>query len=167
MTTAILFSFFSLPVGCHYRLRRRSFVSRGPPHYSITVIAGTRMTFSHNLVILKGPSWGPLNRSLWAFSLALNGHSGYLGASLLCDWVQSSGLCWPWIYSLYLYRLPTVFVSVLFHSVPCAFVFFLAFVDNFLIDLLMGFGLYHLFNLPLRCHWLFCSHSVIFPMCIS
>jgi len=37
--------------------------------------------FSQNLVILKSPGWGPVNRSLQGFSLAINGHSGYLAAS--------------------------------------------------------------------------------------
>ena len=43
MATAILWS-FSLPVGSRHRLRRRSFDSRRPPHYPISVVVGTLMT---------------------------------------------------------------------------------------------------------------------------
>jgi len=36
---------FSLPVGSRHRLRRRSFHSRRQPHYPITVVVATWMTF--------------------------------------------------------------------------------------------------------------------------
>ena len=44
MATAILLS-FSLLVGHCHRLRRRSFDSRRQPHYPITVVVRTLMTF--------------------------------------------------------------------------------------------------------------------------
>ena len=44
LATAILWS-FGLPVGSHHRLRHRSFDSRRQPHYPITVVVGTWMTF--------------------------------------------------------------------------------------------------------------------------
>ena len=40
-----LLSSFSLPVGYRHRLRRRSFDSRRQPHYPITVVVSTWMTF--------------------------------------------------------------------------------------------------------------------------
>jgi len=43
LATAILWS-FSLPLGSHHRLRRRSFDSRRQPHYPLTVVVGTWMT---------------------------------------------------------------------------------------------------------------------------
>jgi len=44
MAAAILWS-FTLPVGWHHRLRRRSCDSGRQPHYSITCVVGTWMTF--------------------------------------------------------------------------------------------------------------------------
>jgi len=118
---------------------------------------------SQNLVILKSPGWGPLNRSLQSFSLAIYGHSGYQGASLWGECGLSFGLCWPSVYSRYLYPLSTVFPTVVFHSTRCAFVVQLPFIDNFvidnvLIDLLVGCGPQRVFNLPHRCHPPFVLH---------
>jgi len=44
MATAILCS-FSLLVGYHHRIHLRSFDSRRQPHYLITVVVGTKITF--------------------------------------------------------------------------------------------------------------------------
>ena len=99
-----------------------------------------------------------MNRSLRAFSLAINGHCGYLGASLWCQCGLSFGLRWPSIYSRYLYRLPTVFPSVVFHSALCAFLVGFSFIDNFLIDALVCFCPHRVFNLPCRCHRPFLFH---------
>jgi len=89
-----------------------------------------------------------LHRSLCAFSLAINGHRGNLGASLSCECGLSLGLQLASIYSRYLYRLSTVFPSVVFHSASRAFVVSFQFIENLLIDALVGLCPHRVFNLP-------------------
>ena len=110
------------------------------------------------MVIFKGPSWGPLHRSLRAFSLAINGHSGYLGPSFRCECGLSSGLRLPSVYGRPLYRLSTVFPGVAFHSAPGAFVVRFPFIDNLLIDALVGLCPHLVFNFPRRCYRPFFLH---------
>jgi len=108
--------------------------------------------FLQNLVILKSLGWGALSGALRACSLAMNGRSGYLGAWLWCKWGLSFGLRLPSIYRPYLYWLSTVFPNVVFHSAPCALVVPFWFIDNLLIDGVVGFCPHRVFNLPRRCH---------------
>ena len=110
------------------------------------------------MVIIKGPSRGPLHRSLRAFSLAINRHSGYLGGSLWCECGVSFGLQLPSVYSRHLYRLSTVFPAVISHSAPCAFVVRFPFIDNFLIDAVVGLCPHLVFDLPRLCHRPFLFH---------
>jgi len=50
--------------------------------------------FLYTVLIVKGPTWGPSHRLLRACSLAINGNSGYLGASFWreCGWSFGFGL---------------------------------------------------------------------------
>jgi len=57
MATAILWS-LSLPVGYRHRLGQRSFDSRRQPHYLITVVVGTLMTFHKTSSSLKAQAGG-------------------------------------------------------------------------------------------------------------
>jgi len=95
--------------------------------------------FLYNVVIVKGPCWGPLHSSLRAFSLAINGNSGYLGASFRreCGW--SFGLRLPSIHRRYLYRFSTVFPKMVPHPASRAFIVRFPFIDNLLIDALVCF----------------------------
>ena len=52
------FGLFSLPVGSRHRLRRRSFDSRRPPHYPITVVVSTWTTFYKMSSSLKAQAGG-------------------------------------------------------------------------------------------------------------
>ena len=52
------FGLFSLPVGPRHRLRRRSFDSRRQPHYPITVVVGTWVTFYKMSSSSKAQAWG-------------------------------------------------------------------------------------------------------------
>ena len=99
-----------------------------------------------------------MNRSLCALSLAINGHSGYLGASFWRECGVSFWLRLPSIYGRHLYRFSPVFPSVVSHSASRAFVVGVPFIDDLLIDALVGLCPYLVFNLPRRCHRPFFLH---------
>jgi len=52
---------------------------RGSNRTTRTLLLSVPGSLLSNVVSFKSPSWGPLNRLSCAFSLAINGHSGYPG----------------------------------------------------------------------------------------
>ena len=87
MATAILWS-FSLPVGWHQRLRHRSFNSRLQPHYPITVVVGTRMTFYKMSSLSKAQAGGictaRFGLSPWPSTATVATRERRFGANKVC-----------------------------------------------------------------------------------
>jgi len=80
------------------------------------------------------------------------------GALFWPEWGPSFGLRWLSINSQYFYRFSKVFPRVVLDSASRAFVVRFPFIDNLLIDALVGICAHPVFNLPQRCHGTFLLH---------